>query len=107
MSASVTLPVRHVPSSGEPCGAGVFAFPFVAGALDADGGDAGRVLPEEPHAARTAQVTASSATPINGCLGVFRLLMAFMIAPSPARRAHRRFAPQRELAPSDAWEHPG
>jgi hypothetical protein len=59
---------------------GVFAFPF-AGALDAGGGDADRVLPEEPHAARTAQVTASSATPINGCLGVFRLLMAFMVSP--------------------------
>jgi len=36
MSATVTLPVRHVPSSGEPFGVGVFAFPF-AGALDAGG----------------------------------------------------------------------
>jgi len=55
-------------------------------------GDADRVLPEEPHAARAAQVTASAATLVNGCLGVFRLLMAFMVSPSPRRRAHLRFA---------------
>ena len=40
-------------------------------------------------------------------LGVFRLLMAFMVSPSPRRRAHLRFAAQHELALPGAREHPG
>src|SRR5690349_15204605 len=81
-SARVTLPVRHAPSSAELFRVGVLAFPFVAGSLDAAGGDADPVLPEEPHAPRTVQVTASTATPLSWLpRRVFRLPLAFMVAP--------------------------
>src|SRR5262249_29185710 len=87
---------------------GVLAFPFAAGSLDAAGGDAGPVLPEEPHAPSTVQVTASTATLLRWLpRSVFRLPLAFMVAPPPRRRPQLRFAAYRELALPDAREHPG
>src|SRR5262245_60544092 len=67
MSATVRLPVRHIPSSAEPFGAGVLAFPFASAALAAGVSEPDRLLWEELHpAARTAQITASAVTPIGG-----------------------------------------
>src|SRR5262249_53667528 len=89
MSATVRLPVRHIPSSAEPFGVSVLAFPFAAAALAAGVSEPDRLLWEGLHpAARTAQITASAVTPIKGlprrgC----RLPMALMVPPSPRSMA--------------------